>query len=43
MIRVCTEESPHFDTPNTGEAWQQSDLNVASVREIMDLVEADEQ
>ena len=38
-----TEESPHFDTPNTGEAWQQSDLTVTSVREIMDLVEADEQ
>ena len=38
-----TEESPHFDTPNSGEAWQQSDLNVTSVREIMDLVEADEQ
>ena len=38
-----TEESPNFDTPNTGEAWQQSDLTVASVREIMDLVEADEQ
>ena len=38
-----TEESPHFDTPNSGEAWQQSDLNVTSVREIMDLVEADEE
>jgi len=38
-----TEESPHFDTPNSGEAWQQSDLNVTSMREIMDLVEADEQ
>jgi len=38
-----TDESPHFDTPNSGEAWQQSDLNVTSVREIMDLVEADEQ
>ena len=38
-----TEESPHFDTPNSGEAWQQSDLTVTSVREIMDLGEADEQ
>ncbi|MDE0975523.1 MAG: zinc-ribbon domain-containing protein [Candidatus Nanopelagicales bacterium] len=38
-----TEESPHFDTPNTGEAWQQSDLTVTSVREIMDLVAADGQ
>ena len=37
-----TDESPHFDTPNSGEAWQQSDLNVTSAREIMDLVEADE-
>ena len=37
-----TSESPHFDNPNSGEAWQQSDLNVASLREIMDLVEANE-
>ena len=38
-----TEESPHIDTPNSGEAWQQSALNLKRVREIMDLVEADEQ
>ena len=37
-----TSESPHFDNPNFGEAWQESDLNVTSLREIMDLVEADE-
>jgi len=38
-----TDESPHFDTPNSGEAWQQSDLNVTSVRDIMELAEVDEQ
>ena len=37
-----TSETPYFDNRNTGEAWQQSDLNVTSVREIMDLVESDE-
>jgi hypothetical protein len=37
-----TSESPHFDNPNFGEAWQESDFNVTSLREIMDLVEADE-
>ncbi len=37
-----TSESPHFDNPNFGEAWQESDLNVTSLREIMDLVEAAE-
>ncbi len=36
-----TSESPHFDNPNFGEAWQESDLNVTSLLEIMDLVEAD--
>jgi hypothetical protein len=37
-----TSESPHFDNPNSGEAWQESDLKVTSLREIMDLVDADE-
>ena len=37
-----TSESPDFGNPNAGEAWQESDLNVTSLREIMDLVEADE-
>ena len=37
-----TSQIPDFDAPNSGEAWQESDLNVTSLREIMDLVEADE-
>ena len=37
-----TSESPDFGNPNAGEAWQESDLNVTSLRDIMDLVEEDE-
>jgi hypothetical protein len=38
-----TSEMPDFDNPNSGEAWQDSDLHVTSLREIMDLVEVHEQ